>query len=139
MPQFILFNYLKNNRSYIIRFILVGLVTFSINNLFFWFFNGYLQFNYQLSITFSYFLTVASHFCLNNFFTFSGQVEKVILAALPRYLLMLGLNYSITLSVVALTVELIGISPYFGIVFSSAATAISSFLVMNHFVFRRGR
>jgi putative flippase GtrA len=138
MSKFIIFSYLKNNQSYIIRFILVGFVTFAINNLFFLFFNGYLQFNYQLSITFSYFLTVASHFCLNNFFTFSGQVEKVILGAVPRYLLMLGLNYLITLSVVASTVEFIGLSPYFGIVFSSAATAISSFLVMNHFVFRRG-
>jgi putative flippase GtrA len=117
---------------------LVGVATFAINNLFFWIFNSYLNLNYQLSITFSYFLTVASHFLLNHFFTYSGQADKGILGAFPKYLLMLVLNYLITLSVVSTTVELLGLSPYFGIVFSTAATAMTSFLVMNHFVFRRG-
>jgi len=138
MPYIFFIKYFKYYRSFILRFFLVGIVTFAINNLFFWIFNTYLIFNYRISITFSYFLTVASHFLLNHFFTYSSQAEKGLAGAFPRYLLMLVLNYLITLSVVSLTVELLGLSPYFGIVFSTAATAISSFLVMNHFVFRRG-
>lgn len=138
MSYAMIFNYFVFHRAYILRFVLVGIITFAINNLFFWIFNSYFKFNYQVSITFSYFLTVASHFLLNHFFTYGGQADKEIFSALPRYLSMLALNYLITFSIVSLTVELLGLSPYFGIIFSTAGTAVSSFLLMNHFVFRRG-
>jgi len=132
-----IFNYFMCNRAYILRFLVVGLTTFGINNLFFWIFNGYLRFNYQISISFSYFLTVVSHFLLHHFFTYGGRVDKEIYGALPRYFLMLTLNYLITFTIVSLTIELLALSPYFGIIFSTMATAISSFLLMNHYVFKR--
>lgn len=54
-----------------------------------------------------------------------------------KYLIMLFANYLITLSVTTVTVELLRLNPYFGIVFSTFATTFSSFLLMKHFVFVR--
>jgi putative flippase GtrA len=137
MPILIISHYIKQYKSYIFRFAIVGIFTFGVNNLFFTIFNSFFNLNYKLAITFSYFLTVAFHFLLNHFFTFMGKVQVKIFYKFSKYLLMLILNYFITLVVVATTVEVFGLSPYFGIIFSTGATAISSFAIMNHFVFQR--
>ena len=137
MPNLIISHYINQHKSYIFRFAIVGIFTFGVNNLFFTIFNSFFNLNYKLAITFSYFLTVAIHFLLNHFFTFMGKVQVKIFYKFSKYLLMLILNYFITLVVVANTVDVFGLSPYFGIIFSTGATAISSFTIMNHFVFQR--
>ena len=52
---------------------------------------------------------------------------------------MLTINYFITLSVSIGTVELCGLSPYYGVVFATGVTVFSSFLLMKYFVFCDGR
>jgi putative flippase GtrA len=49
---------------------------------------------------------------------------------------MLAVNYGITLSIVGLLVEVVKLSPYIGVIASTAATASTSFFVMKYFVFK---
>ena len=129
--------YVNNYRQKLFRFVVVGVITFLINNFLFWVFQSKFHFFYEVSITFAFFLTVAFHFSLNRFFTYSLRSEGARFFAIPKYLIMLVINYLITLSVVFLTVNFLGLSAYFGIFFSTVSTAFSSFLIMNHYVFSK--
>jgi putative flippase GtrA len=117
------------------RFGLVGIVTFGLNFLSFSVFFGLLHLDYRVAASLAYVVTVCCHFLLNKTFTF-GAAEQKLRHNAPRYALMLGLNYAITIVASWLTVEVVGASPYFGVVASTAGTALSSFFVMKYFVFR---
>ena len=93
--------------------------------------------NYKYSITIAYFLTVAVHFYLNRFFTYSRFGGVKLTKDLGRYAVMLTVNYGLTISIVTFTVEVLGISPYFGILLSTMVNGFTSFVMMNHFVFHR--
>lgn len=130
-------SYIKCHHRRIIRFFIIGAVTYLLNNAFLWFFLSKVLFGYRAAVTCSYVLTVICHFELNRSFTYAVQGQK--LRDGGKYLLMLGLNYCITLFAVTFTVEFFGLAPYFGLFFATFLTAFSSFLLMNHFVFNRGR
>jgi putative flippase GtrA len=119
------------------RFGLVGIVTFGVNFLSFSVFFGLLRLDYRVAVSLAYVLTVCFHFLLNKTFTF-GAMEQKLRHNAPRYVLMLALNYVITIVASWLTVEVVGASPYLGVVASTAGTALSSFFVMKYFVFREG-
>lgn len=56
-----------------------------------------------------------------------------------KYLLMLAFNYVVTMTVVWLVVEVVGLTPYIGVIASAAKTASASFFLMKYFVFRLKR
>jgi putative flippase GtrA len=76
------------------------------------------------------------HFVLNRSITY-WQKGGAVFHNTTKYLIMFFANYLITLSVTTVTVELLRLKPYFGIILSTFATAFSSFLLMKHFVFVR--
>jgi putative flippase GtrA len=71
---------------------------------------------------------------LNRSFTYRHKAGSVA-PVTAKYGLMLLVNYGLTLSITTATVEFLRLTPYYGIVFSTFATALSSFLLMKHFVF----
>jgi putative flippase GtrA len=127
--------YLAEHRTQIAKFVTVGLVTFGINFLFFHVFFGWFQWDYRVAVSLAYVITVISHFSLHLLFTFSAAEQQFVHNA-GKYLLMLALNYGMTLAVVGLVVEVAKLSPYIGVIASTAATASMSFFVMKYFVFQ---
>lgn len=129
-------HYISLHRWQLTKFVIVGVVTFVLNFMLVWLFYGRAGLDYRIAVTCAYFLTVVAHFMLNRSFTYNHVSGGAILAT-TKYVMMLLINYLITVSVAAITVELFGLTPYYGIVFSTFFTAFSSFLLMKHFVFVR--
>lgn len=132
-------NYLFNNKLKIYKFIFVGFITYLLNNILFWYFVNIFNIQYQISLSLSYFTTVVCHFLAHKYLTFQDNGIKKIPINLSKYLLLLSLNYVITLCIVTVVVEKIKIAPYWGILLSMIFTAITSFTAMNHFVFKQNR
>lgn len=59
------------------------------------------------------------------------------ISSIVQHGVMLAINYLITLSVSIGTVEMCGLSPYFGVVFCDRDNSILQFLLMKRFVFVR--
>ena len=116
------------------RFGIVGVVTFVINFLTFSLVFGRLHWDYRVAVSLAYVITVCCHFLLNKSFTFNATSYRLRRSA-PRYGLMLGLNYLITVIAAWITVDVAGLSPYLGVVAATMGTATSSFIVMKYFVF----
>jgi len=126
--------YVSAHRFQLMKYVAVGLVTFGIYFSCFHIFYGVIALGYKLAVSIAYVVTVMSHFLLHRFFTF-GAGDQDLVHHTWKYLLMLALNYGISLLAVWVTVEVVKVSPYFGVVASTAATACVSFFVMKHFVF----
>jgi len=129
--------YVVEHRIQLAKFLTVGLITFGINFFSFHIFFGIAGWDYRIAVSLAYVITVTSHFCLNRFFTFSAS-EQPIFHNVGKYLLLLPLNYGVTLAVVGVVVELAGLSPYLGVIASTLATSSVSFFVLKHFVFKSG-
>lgn len=135
MCSMILF-YIKHHRWQLIRFCIVGLTAFVLNFFLVWLFYGKAGLDYRIVVTCTYFITLITHFMLNRSFTY-GQKSGAVFPETTNCIMMLFANYLITLSVTTAAVELLGLTPYFGLVFSVFATAYTSFLLVKHFVFVR--
>jgi putative flippase GtrA len=127
-------SYFQLHRDQILRFGIVGVVTFILNYTLVWLFYGLFAMDYRVAVTFAYVITVVIHFILNRTFTYK-KGESFIMGHLGKYGGMLAVNYFIMLSVSMSTVELCRLTPYHGIVFATCVTAFSSFFLMKYFVF----
>lgn len=126
--------YIIRNKTQIFRFTIVGIVTFIINYILVWIFFDLLIFNYRIAVTFGFVITVIIHFILNKTYTYKST-DKIKIYHLGKYGLMLLINYGITITISIVTVELLGLSPYIGIIFATVVTAFSSFILMKYMVF----
>lgn len=130
--------YLIEHRLQLAKFVVVGLVTFGIYFSVFHLFYGLVHLNYRIAVSLAYVITVISHFWLHRLLTFSAAEQQIMHNA-GKYLLMLGVNYGITLAIVGVVVEVAELSPYIGVIASTATTAWMSFFVMKYFVFKSKR
>lgn len=128
--------YILDHREQLAKFIFVGLLTFGVNFLTFHLFYGVGKVDYRISVSIAYAITVICHFTLHRFFTFDAA-EQQLVHNVGKYLAMLGLNYMITIATAWFVVEILGLSPYLGVIASTGATACTSFFVMKYFVFGR--
>jgi putative flippase GtrA len=126
--------YFSRDRALIARFGLVGIITLALNYFLVWFFYGAAALDYRIAVSIAYVLVVVVHFLLSRTFTYKAQGSPVLGHA-GRYLGMLISNYFLTLIITICTVELCGLTPYWGAVFAAIANAVSSFIVMKCFVF----
>ena len=132
----VIFSYINKHKWQLIRFSIVGMTTFVLNFSLVWLFYGKVDLDYRIAITCAYVITVGFHFLLNRSFTYC-RADGGVGFDTVKYGMLLIANYLITVSITSATVELFGLTPYFGVVFSASATAFSSFLLMKHFVFVR--
>ncbi len=130
----VIVSYVTANKWQLLRFSIVGLTTFALNFVLVWLFYGVVGLDYRIAVSIAYTLTIIAHFMLNRSFTY-GLVGMPEIPSTIRYAFMLFVNYLILLGVTTATVELLGLTPYFGVIFSEFVTAFSSFLMMKHFVF----
>ena len=129
--------YLVQYRIQLAKFVVVGVVTFAINFLsFHLFFDVLFQWDYRIAVSLAYVITVICHFSLHRIFTFKATEQQLGHNA-AKYMIMLAVNYGITLTVVWLAVEVARSSPYIGVVASAATTASMSFFLMKYVVFRK--
>ena len=126
--------YLNKNSNFILRFILVGCVTFCLNICLTWVFYDGLNIDYKIAISIAYGFTVVMHFSLNKFFTFNSAKHSIVNDGI-RYALMLLVNYLVTLVLSIIFVGMFGLSPYLSIMISTIVIASSSFLLMRHLIF----
>lgn len=92
---------------------------------------------YKVSVSLGYFMGVLFNFTANKVITFKQRNLVDIHRQLLRYLVLVVVNYLLTASIVVVTVEKFGLSPYIGVVFSMAATLVSGYLLSRLWVFKR--
>jgi putative flippase GtrA len=131
-----IFSYISNHKWQIIRFGIVGAATFGLNFSLVFLFYGKVGLEYRIAVTCAYVITICFHFLLNRSFTYR-RLDGGVGSDTVKYGISVIANYLITLIITSATVELLGLTPYFGITFSALATAFSSFLLMKYFVFVR--
>lgn len=124
---------LKAQKKQLIIFILVGLITFLINISSFYFFYTILNIDYKFAVSFAYIFTITAHFFLHRIFTYTAADQRMV-HGVCKYLLMLGINYVVLLTIMWIFISLHK-SPYLAIITSTSITAIISFFVMKFFVF----
>ena len=124
---------LIKNQS-IIKFGIVGGLTAVLYFSLFALFWRILELHYQIAISLAYFISVTFYFLANRKFTFqsTGNTSR----QLPRYGLLLLINYFVTLIVMHITVELFSFLPYFGIVASVGITFIINYQVSKRWIFK---
>jgi putative flippase GtrA len=95
----------------------------------------YLGFQYQLGVSFSYFLATLFHFVANKKLTFHA-VEGSLTHQVPRYLGVIVLHYLTVLATVSVLVSVFGLSVYIS---SAVAILLASgvgYILMRFWVFR---
>lgn len=127
-------HYFIQNRNLITKFGLVGIIGFILNYFFVWLFYGVFVLDYRIAVTLAYIVTAIIHFMLNRTFTYRANGASMVHHAW-KYVVMLAINYMISLFTSIITVEICGLSPYFGIVFATAIMMCSNFFFMKYFVF----
>jgi putative flippase GtrA len=95
----------------------------------------YLRLDYRIAVSASYFLGVIFHFLVNKLVTFKDRTPRAFVGQALRYLVLVLVNYILTIAVVTLVVERIGYPPYVGVVFSMCLTVVTGYLVARYWIF----
>lgn len=96
-----------------------------------------LKIDYRLAVSVAYFLGVVFHFVANKSITFKQHDLTDIQRQIARYLVLVAVNYALTLVIVIFAVEVLGFAPYVGVLLSMGATVISGYLLSRFWVFKR--
>jgi putative flippase GtrA len=91
--------------------------------------------NYQIAVSISYIVSVILHFSANRKFTFKKQTN-LLSHQLPRYLILLVVNYLITLVFMHITVEVFFFTPLIGLVLTIGTTCMLSYLISKFWIFQ---
>lgn len=87
------------------------------------------------AVSAAYAAAVLFHFFTNRRFTFRAHGGGLGSHAI-RYLVMVAVNYGITLAVMELAVSGLSLSPYGGVVLATGATFLTGYLLSRFWVFR---
>lgn len=128
-------NYIVSHRVQLIRFIVIGLITFGISFVCFHLFYKVVHLDYRVAITLTYVITVASHFLLHRTFTFKAVGQKMVLN-IWKYAFMMFVNYLNVVVIMWFLVDILKYTPYLGVFVSPAITALINFFMMKYFVFK---
>lgn len=118
----------------LLSFLTVGALAALINFSSFSIFWGFLKLNYQLAISLSYVLSVIFHFTANRRFTFKSSNANFF-PQISKYLIMVSINYLITMAVMYYVVTILSISPYIGSISAIATTVGIGYLLARFWVF----
>lgn len=127
-------HYLSCHGRTFLTFLTVGAISAIVNFSSFSLFWGLFKINYQTSISISYIFSVIFHFTANRRFTFNSKHEN-IKSQIPRYLVMVAVNYCITLLTMYYVVSIMKLSPYLGTVSAIGMTVGTGYLMAKFWVF----
>ncbi len=128
------YEFVSLNKRSILSFLIVGAIAAVINFGTFAIFWSKLHYSYQVAVSFSFALAVFFHFHANRYFTFKSHHIR-IQTQLPKYLGMIVINYTITLLIMYLSIEIARLSPYIGNVIAIAATVGIGYTISRLWVF----
>lgn len=92
--------------------------------------------DYRMGVSVAYITAVAFHFFANRRLTFSSRNERPF-RQVVRYLLMVAFNYLLTVMLVTVSVEKLGLSPYMGAAVAIVVTTGLGFFISKVWVFRK--
>jgi len=92
--------------------------------------------NYKVAVSIGYLCSVIFHFTANRRFTFKSQGSDFF-RHLSKYIVMISINYLITLAVVHFVVENLSLSPYIGVIAGIGCTVGIGYLMAKFWVFQR--
>jgi putative flippase GtrA len=111
------------------KFGLVGVTTAAIYFFIMWLAETVFRLPYILAVSLAYFLSTLFHFLANKNFTFAANhVQQKKMTHIFGYLLVLFINYLITILIVALCVEKFHFSSYIGVFISVLFTMCVSYI-----------
>jgi putative flippase GtrA len=116
--------------------LIVGGTVFVFNTLLLWLFKRKLYFRDSLAISLAYFMGVALHFTLNNFFTFS-DADTGYRRRLAGYLSTTACNYLISLIIGNIVFKYIIDNVAVVSIFCTAVTTVLTYLILYRLVFFR--
>ena len=96
---------------------------------------NYFHWSNSRAVTVSYFLSVLVHFFLNRHITFRGS-EQTVLHHLKKYVVMILINYAVSLSVVHVATQTFLFYPPFAVCLAIVATTITGFSLAQWWVFK---
>ena len=134
MPIAHLKKFIFENRISIFIFLLIGALTAVLYIGLFNILYKLFDINYQIALLLSYVLSVTFYFYVHRRFTFRSHGHPVS-RQLVRFIIMLIMNYFITLGIVHFVVETLHLSPTLGIVISIGLTVITNYLIGKFWVF----
>ena len=91
--------------------------------------------NYQWNVSIAYVMATSFHFAANRWFTFRAHEGRAT-RQLGRYVILVLINYLLTLLIVTGMVELLGAHPIVGACMAVGLTAVVAFLIARSWVFR---
>ncbi|EKN5912845.1 TPA: GtrA family protein [Yersinia enterocolitica] len=118
------------------KFSLVGGMTMLIYFFFIWLIKSFLGLSYIIAVSVAYFISVLFHFLASKYFTFSMPTLDYGHNIIVRYLLLLLLNYLITVLVVSFCVDKLHFSPYISVCISAVFTIFTGYLLGRYWVFK---
>jgi putative flippase GtrA len=116
-------------------FVLTGATSAAVNIGLFAVFWSWLRFNYLVAVTLAYGFAVIVHFNMNRRLTFRCHGANFS-SHLTKYIIMLTINFMITLLIVNFTVKGLHWSPYWSVVVSIGVTMMISYYLARNWVFK---
>jgi putative flippase GtrA len=99
-------------------------------------FYNLLHWHYKVAVSFAYFISILVHFLGNRTLTFKSHGAH-LKRHISRYIVMVLINYCLTLLVMCIVVQILRLNPYIGIVASIGATTGVGYLIARFWVFAR--
>jgi putative flippase GtrA len=123
-------------RAKILRFAMIGGLTFFIYYIFLWVCVDVFLIHYWLGIAIAYSLAVLFHFFANRRVTFNASDGDFFKHTI-RYIISCILNYIIQLVVIYLSHDYYGYNFYVGAILATCSTIVPGYLLMSFWVFKR--
>ena len=128
------YQFVLSNKISIALFLLVGTLAAVVNFAAFSFLWQIIGCNYQVAVSIAYVLSVAVHFFANRRFTFRRH-DLNPWQQMPKYLVMILINYIATMLTVHIVVEELHLSPYLGLVAAIGSTVWIGYVLLRFWVF----
>jgi len=96
-----------------------------------------LRASYTLAVSISYVVSVIFQFAANKYFTFGSKTTRFG-RQLPKYLVLLILNYLVTIVVVKFVVEILALSAYCGVLASVPLIMVIGYVLSRRWIFKDG-
>jgi putative flippase GtrA len=125
---------MRSHAGYLFKFLIVGFVNTLIYFLLLWFFLTRTFFYYPIAIGLSFMIAMIFQYLANKRFTFKSQSKSLF--EVFRYLMMVTINYFLSLLMVWFLLTLIKVSPFEASAISAIVVAASGFILSFFWVYK---
>lgn len=127
-------HYFEEHFNVLVRFSIIGSLTALLYYAVFyllWEMGGY---GYITSVTIAYILSFVVHFTASRYYTFTDH-DAAMLSHIYRYLIMVVVNYILTLLLMFILVSLCSIAADYALIIVIGLTAIMNYFIFRYWVF----